>query len=340
MRVTQNMITRNFLKNLNRNLSNLAASNQRMSSGRRFSNVSDNVSDTSRALKIRKHIKENEQYLVNVREARSELDSAESNLESISEILKTVQEKALRGMSSTTSTEGRTIIAREIDNLNKQLLQFANAQYAERYLFGGTNNQTSPFTVDSNGALLYNTIPVDDIQKDDNGYFYMDGADRKEIPQNEEVYIDVGLGLKIMGDSNVDKTTAVQVSFSGIDIFGYGKNADGLPNNLYNILRDISSALSPTFDSDKLDASFNQLKEQRDRLMIAITDIGTRESFLAKTVDRVEDDLANLNVLHDKLEYIDDPEEATNMQMYQYTWLATLQLGSKLIPQSLMDFIR
>lgn len=345
MRVTQSMITRNYLKGLNRTLSDRASSNERITSGRRFTKISENVSDGARALKIREQMYKNEQQLVNIRDAQGELSGAESNLKSINEILQTVQEKSLAGISGTASGDKRKILAQEIDNLKDQVLQFANARFADKFLFSGTNNAAAPFTVDASGKLLYNSKPVDEIYKNPvDGKFYIDDPTATPIPQNDPIYIDVGLGMKFSG-STVDPKSAFEVSFSGLNVLGFGVDADsGLPNNLYSILDNISKTLNPTppaeFDKDAADALHKQLVKQTDVLMENITDVGTRVNFLDKTTERLENDLDNLDKLRAKLEAVDDATETINMKMYEFAWMATLQIGSKLIPQSLMDFIR
>ncbi|MEM1485297.1 flagellar hook-associated protein FlgL [Oscillospiraceae bacterium PP1C4] len=343
MRITQSMMTRNFLKSLNRNLGNIAKSNERLASGRKFTKISENVSDGSRALRIREQLSDNEQYLVNIRDANGELSSAESNMLSINDILQTVHEKVVKGMTDTTSADGRAIIAKEIDSLKEQVLQFSNAKFADRYLFSGTNNSTSPFSVGSDGRALYNGKPVDQIQQDADGqYFIMEGGVKSPIPQSKDMFIDVGLGIQMSG-TKVDPKSAFKTSFSGMDILGVGtetKNGITTSNNLYNLLGDIADALSPNFDRAKLDAYSTKLTKQTDALMLNITDIGTRATFLEKSAERIENDIENLTEMRSKLEAVSDTAESMNMKMFDYSWKATLQIGSRVIPTSLMDFLR
>lgn len=343
MRITQSMLTRNYLKSLNNNLSNLAKSNNKLTSGRKFTRMSENVSDGSRALKIREQLYKNEQHLINIRDAEAELSSAESNLLSMNDILQKVQEKVIAGLSDTSSNSKREVLAQEVSSLKEQILQFANAQFADKFLFSGSNNATPPFTADADGKLLYNGRPVDDIYKKDGEYFYDNAGVETPIPQNEDVYIDIGLGIQFSG-GKVDPTSAFKVSFSGLDVLGFGKNAEGFPNNLYNLLNDIENALKPpekeAYDGDKLGSMLNHLKEQNDMLMTNITDIGTRVGFLEKTGERLDSDIANLTELRSNIEAVDDATESMNMKMYEYAWMVTLQFGSKILPQSLMDFLR
>lgn len=352
MRITQSMMTRNYLKSMNKSLEGLTKAQQRISSNRKFTRGSENVSDAARALKVREQLGESQQYLVNIRDVENEMSSAESNLMSIEDILQTAQEKVLKGMDGTHQKE-RQIIAEELDSLKEQVLQFTNAKFADRYLFGGTKNDTAPYSLDSSGNVLYNGVKVEDIKQEaDGSLYYLDqNGDKQEIPQNEDAYLDIGLGMRMYG-SQVDPKTGFKISYSGIDILGYGmreeKNEDTgksmmLPDNLYSILDGLAKEFKKPddeYDGDKVGLMLNRLQERTDTFMLNVTELGARSKFLEKTTERVENDIFNLQKAQQGLEVTDDPAETINWKMYQYSWLATLQMGSKIIPQSLMDFLR
>lgn len=342
MRITQSSMTRNYLKSLNRNLKNLNDTEMKMASGRRFNRMSEDVASGARALKVREQQYKNEQSLENMSQASSELSSMESNMKAINDIVVTAQEKVLKALSGTTNAGDKEILAKEISNIQEQILQFANAQFADKYQFSGSGNGAPPFVVDGDGALTYNGIKMADIFKSDtDGKFYYKDAGGVDqlVPTNEDVFIDIGLGLIVNGDE-VDPTSAFKVSFSGLDILGFGTDKDtGLPGDLYSILGDLVKAISPTFDGEKAGALKARLSDQRDKLMINVTEVGTRSNFLEKSVDRLETDNVNLAELRNKLEATDDTTEAMNMKMYQYSWMASLQFGSQILPQSIMDFM-
>ncbi|MFZ2539173.1 MAG: flagellar hook-associated protein FlgL [Oscillospiraceae bacterium] len=345
MRVTQSMMTRNYMKNLNSAVGNVAKSNQRITSGRKYTKLSENVAEGSKALKVREELYKNEQYVENIKTAENELSSAESNLKSMTEILQTAQERMTKGLNGTISPSDREIIAKEIRGLQDQVLKTVNAKYGDKYLFSGTNNGGAPFKLSSDGSVLYNGFAVNDIfQKD--GKYYVPGATPTDpptlVPQNEKMFIDIGLGIKMSGD-NVDPTTAFETSFSGLGIIGFGVSDSGLPNNVIGLLGTMADKLSPkppaSYDVKKAEQCLELLKGQTDLVVSNMTEIGTRCNFLEKTTERIESDVLNLQGLRTRLENTNDAEETMNMKMYEYAWMATLKMGSKIIPMSLMDFI-
>lgn len=348
MRVTQSMMTRNYLKNLNMTMSNVASSNSKISSGRKYTRMSQNVSEGARSLKVHEDIYKNEQYLANIKDAEVELSSAESNLKSITEILQTAQERITKGLNGTMSESDRETIAKEIKSLQNQVLQTANSKFGDKFLFSGTNNATPPFTMNADGEVLYNGFKMNDIfQKSDGKYYVNDPNDPTDptkdipVPNNEKMYIDIGLGIKMSG-TNVDPTTAFETSFSGLGVIGFGKSKDGLPNNVIELLGSMADALYPKngeYNKETAENCMTLLKEQTDYVVANMTEIGTRCNFLEKTSERIESDSYNLESLRSKLEDTNDATESMNAKMFEYAWMATLKIGSKVIPVSLMDFI-
>ena len=339
MRVTQSSLTRNYIKNLNRNISNLAQSNQRMTSERKFSRVSENTADAARAFNVREQLYKNEQYLVNIRDAEGELASAESNLKSMSSLLQTVEERLLEAMNGTKGPEDREIYAREIESIRDQLLQFANAKYGNKYLFGGTNNATPCMQFDATGKLLFNGVEVDTMITDANGKPLTAGGDA--VPQSKDVYLDMGLGLKVTG-GNFDTKSAVKVSTSALEMLGFGSSTvDGveLPNNLISLLDKVVSDLRNN-DVGALGTKLTQVQERSKEFVVALTDLGTRSNFLSQTTERLENDILNLKTTQKNLEAVDIEEEAIYNKSYETAWMITLQLGSKVLPVSIFDFMR
>lgn len=345
MRVTQSMMTRNYLKNLNSSMTNVASSNSKISSGRKYTRMSQNVSEGARALKVHEDIYKNEQYLANIKDAEVELSSAESNLKSITEILQTAQERITKGLNGTISEADRKTIANDIRSLQDQVLKTANAKFGDKFLFSGTNNATPPFTMNDAGEVLYNGYKMNDIYQKSDGIFYIDDpanpGNEIVVPNNKKMYIDIGLGIKTSG-SAVDPTTAFETSFSGLGVIGFGKSKDGLPNNVIELLGTMANALSPatgSYNQEEAEKCMMLLKDQTDFVVSNMTDIGTRCNFLEKTAERIESDSFNLESLRSKLEDTDDATETMNAKMFEYAWMATLKIGSKVIPVSLMDFI-
>ena len=79
MRITENMMTSTYNRNLQRNISDLASSNLKLSSKRQYNHVSEDPATASKAFAIRDQIARSEEHISVVKNARGELDTADSN---------------------------------------------------------------------------------------------------------------------------------------------------------------------------------------------------------------------------------------------------------------------
>ena len=155
MRITENMMTSTYNRNLQRNISDLASSNLKLSSKRQYNHVSEDPATASKAFAIRDQIARSEEHISVVKNARGELDTADSNIVTLNSILETVYEKATKA-GGASSQDSMDAIAEELGGLKEEILQTMNAKYGDKFLFSGSSNSEAPFTVDGDGNLLFN----------------------------------------------------------------------------------------------------------------------------------------------------------------------------------------
>ena len=346
MRVSDRTTARNYLKYLNKAQDSYAKTNQQIASGCRFERLSDDVSSGTRVLRTRMDMFESQKQLDNVKNINDEMSSTETSMMSINDLLSELHStKLVKAMNESTAQSGRDAIASEVKAMRESILQFANLRYGKRYVFGGSNaSSTAPFTAGKDGRIEYNGIPVDDIQKDTDGFFYMDGAGKRQnIPMDDPVYMDIGLGLKMTG-KDVDPNTGFLLSYSGLDILGFGKDAEGKSNNLYNMMLDIEKTLKEYETTpgakDKLGKLDAHLVKETDRFRGNITDIGSKTQMLDNMQTRLESVVDNYQNRITNLMGTDDKEAATQLSMNEYVLKAVLSMGSRILPISLMDFLR
>ena len=345
MRVADRSTTRNYLKYVNTAKGAYTATSEQIFSGNRFSRLSDDVSAGTKVLHTRMDKYKAETHLTNVSAVNDELVQAEDNMSSMNDILSRVHELAIKAGSE---DKGSALeeIAIEIESLRTELLSLFNDKHGDKYLFGGSNSSlTAPFQKGEDGRLEYNGIPMDDIQKDDDGgYFYMetlpDGTTSKiPIPMDEDVYMDIGLGIK-MNESQIEDGTGFLVSFSGLDIVGFGKDPEtGLSNNLYNNLLDLENNIREG-NTDKLMKNADHLKTLTEDFGGNITDIGSKTKYLSNMEGRLEKNVDNYSMRISGLMGTDDTEAATTLAMNDYVLKAVQQMGARIIPVTLMDFLR
>lgn len=345
MRITNSYMTRNYLNNLNRSLNLYNDSGNRLNTGRKFNKMSENVSDGTRALTIRTQSYKNEQIQENVKKAGENLYVAESNLMSIKDIIDGVHSNTIQALNGTNESAS-DIYATDFNAVKNQIVEFANCRYNNTYILGGTNNTSAPFEVDENGELLYNGVNVNDIKKNGEKFF----VGTTEVPNSNSVYLNIGIDMTVK-NGRVDSRTAFNMTVSGLDCLGYGTeevsyiNAKGekvteeFPNNVYEIMDEMADAVGKK-DNERLGALNDHLKKAFDNLVTEISDIGIRTNYLDRHTSRLEDEEFVLTEIQNDIEYIKETDELINNKDMEYSWLLTLQYGSKVLPKSLMDYVQ
>lgn len=206
-------------------------------------------------------------------------------------------------------------------------------------------------------TLSYHGMPVDELQYnketgkvewykfDENGVVQFDPDTGKplyeEIPYNEQNYIDIGLGHKFMPTKDgqkINPETVFQFTLSGAQVFGLGKT-DGMSNNMYSLLGEIVTSLKND-DMDTLGKQFDHLHVVRSTLLTSLTEIGVRTNFLDDMESIHKNDKLNYQTRQRDLEAIDLAEESMYNKNHEMAWMVTLQLGSKVLPSSLFDFVK
>lgn len=338
MRISDRQTYRSFLGNMEKAKNAYSQTNERIASGKRFVRISDDVSAATKALRVRADLSKANEYYNNVCAVDEQLTTTEDALTAINDILTKVHKKVLTALSDTSGESGRQTLSDEIKNLRGELLQLANTTYNGAFVLGGSSADTAPFTTDSSGNLLYNGIDVNSIERDGDGYYYMDGATRKNIPMDGDIYVDIGLGITMSG-SNVDADTAIKTSYSGLDILGYGLDAQGNTNSVFNMLTQLADNMKD-YDSGKIEVYNNKLLSFTDNFRGFLTDIGAKTSFLDTVKGRLENSIDTYGTQIGRLVGIDDAKEAANQSMNDYVLKAVLSMGADMIPVSLMDFLR
>jgi flagellar hook-associated protein 3 FlgL len=167
MRVTQCETYRNLLsgiENLNETLSQI---NRQVSSGKKLSRLMDSPADSAEIVSLNEHASEIDQYQSNLNTASFFLQSSESALNEVNNLVTSIYTQGSRATSNSVSPDGCAAIATEIRSLRDQILSLANTHARGRYLFAGSNVLSAPFAISGdvvsyNGNDAVNGITVDD----------------------------------------------------------------------------------------------------------------------------------------------------------------------------------
>ena len=330
MRITTSMMSNKYIKNLNKSAYEMNYLSEKVETGRKFVKGSEDPVSAIKAYKLRREYRTTEIYDTNIRDVESFLTAAETNLTEISNNMESVYTSYLKGINGTMNDEDREIIAKQLENLQRSILTSLNAKFEDRYVFGGTNKEEIPFTLDMNGNLLFKGLDVNDP------------ANKEALDKlaNETINIDLGLEMTFNGDGELNTDTVFDMSMSGIKFMGYGGTDDN-PENLYNLIGKIKDELrNPDFSIDKISPYIDRFEEQKKQVLVHITDIGAKTNYLDFLKTRNEDNQFNLNKKLLEVEFEDPAEAIVNFKMQEYSYNAALSMGNRILQNSFIDFMK
>ena len=319
MRLTNNMILKRYMRNLNTSFKTLNKLSDISSSQQLYKKASENPAAALKAFNVRNDLFKIGIYKGNLLDVRNILTDIESCIATINDIAVEVNTRLEQAKNVTYSETERAAIAAVIENMQVQLLEVVNRRTAGRYIFGGSNLTEMPFTVED-GKLLYHGVDVD------TGIF-----------EKDSIYVDLGAGMS-SGAAPINDNTAFDISYPGVRLLGHGVDEDGISNNLYNIMSDLVAMLNNNDISqiDKYQAKFEQVISG---ILVQYADIGEKCNFVNFLDKRLLVDEENYLNKQDGLEVADLAEAFMNLEYQKMAYNAALKIGASVLQGSLLDFL-
>ena len=274
MRVSNRQIMDTITKNLFQNEKRLLELQNKISSGKRINQPSDDPLGMKRVLDYRKLLAQIKQYKKNLAYGETWLKDTESVLGSISDLLRRAKEIAVYQATGTSTAQTREIAAQEVKNLYDQIIQLANSKWKGNFIFAGYQTKTNlpPFSRDEDYNATY---------QGDTGKIEVIVGEGNKVTINlhgQEVFsqeVDIFLTLKELKESleNNDPemigslVEEIDKAFNQIDRYraeiGARINRLESAENYWNNLKlNIEKALSDTEDADLTQVMTDLLNQQ------------------------------------------------------------------------------
>lgn len=259
MRITNKIMQKNNLSNINTNKIYQDKLSTQMSTQKKINRPSDDPVVAIRALRLRSSVTEVTQYYSkNIPDAESWLSVTEDALKNLSAITTNMITLCTKGSNGPLKTEDRQIILEQLKKLGEEVYATGDADYAGRYVFTGYRTDTSlsfekEQTIDYEITEQLNNKMIDTVSKVDIGNLmdlnstnYTD-ADFKDIIEDDitsvEVHrirlayddckdIQVGADGKPLENANGNPAYNISVSFKKGRVDGDGNpiyGSDGKP---------------------------------------------------------------------------------------------------------------
>ena len=311
MRVSNSMLTGNYLYNLNKNLEKMMDQQDQISKQKRITQLSDDPVGAISVMNAKVRLERIDQYKKNITSAQAWVSQTESSVLELNEVVKSAYESAVSSANGYLTVADKEATAAVIGEMRDHVIALANGKTGDRYLFGGFNTINKPFQVDAGtGNLLYNGVDM---------YNPLDPA---LIAEGEQVLqFEVSYGIKS------------DVSVAGTQLLGTGED------NIYKIMDDFYNALMSDAPAEDLSQYVDKLSGAQGRLLTVEGIMGGRTNRLELVMERHDDDYLNYETIRSNIEDIDAAEAIVKYKMTESIYMASLKISADIIQPTLVDFL-
>jgi len=148
MRITDSQRYASALQQITSGNAAVSRASDRLSSGRRFSRLSEDPSGGAKVMTLDSDLRALTQYRRAISTGRARVQAEESALQQVTDILSRAKELATAQGSATATGATRIATAAEVRALREQVLSLGNLQVGGEFLFGGRATGTAPFLPD------------------------------------------------------------------------------------------------------------------------------------------------------------------------------------------------
>lgn len=301
MRVTNNMLTQNLLKNLQIANNKMDIIQQQLATGQRITKPSDDPIKTETVMRLKSTLSAMKQWKENAGQGLAFMDTTEGILASMTSMLQRVRELTVQGANGSNADADLEQIAIEVDQLTEQLQLLANSQFGSKYIFSGTHIDKMPMP-----------LPYSDpnFQWDGNGKI---------------LEVEVGNNLSL------------PISVNGEKLFGIG--TAGKSSSVFQTLNDLSQALYDQ-NYAGIDQALGEIDQHIDTVLSVRAGLGAKTNRLEVINNQLDNSIISLKQNLSQIQDVDIAEAIMEFQSIQNTFRAALSVGSQIIQPSLVDFIR
>lgn len=181
--------------------------------------------------------------------------------------------------------------------------------------------------------------------------YHVDQGDVRKLKamSEEQVNVDLGMGLLEDADGKLVPGTYFNRALPGINMLGYGLDADGDPNNICMMMKKLGEIYDRcdentgkfANDQDKADANrlLTKLKGGVDYVTGQYVEVDTKGAFLQQNETRLKLQGDYLGEQRAQLEDVDLADAITQFSWDYYCYSAALKVGTQLLSQSLIDYM-
>lgn len=182
MRISNLYIKQSSVQNTNKNTQKMVRTQNQLITSKKNLAPSDDPGALITSIYHRVRINQIDQYQENISATQSYVNVAHDKISTVSEVVRRIRELAIQAANGPLNNSDRVNMAVELEQHLQQVIELANSQYKDNFLFAGTKTGTKPFLANTTFNNALGMEVVDQVQ------YLGDGlALKREIDFNKEV---------------------------------------------------------------------------------------------------------------------------------------------------------
>jgi len=309
-RITNSYLNQTIINSTMENQKKYVDLNMQYSTQKKINNLSDDPISLTNLFNAKNNLNRIDIYNKSIDLAKAELNTSELTLGQVTDDLNRVFELTTQASNELNTTDETSAIADEIDNVLEHIINLANTTYNGKYIFSGANINTPAYAVSGSDYTYQGT-------KDADGY-------NMQVQVSNNIFMNLNEnGDNIFGEYYYDTGTSTQIS-------------TGVIGHINELLDDLRSD-PPNFTGirDKIDV----IKADTDDVTYYRAQYGNNISILENTADQLSQEKISTETVRSNIEDADLIEVASKMQYQEFALQASLQSSTKLLQNSLLDFL-
>lgn len=302
MRVTQSMMSRMSMDQLQLQKGRLARTQEQASTGRRLNRPSDDPVDYRSTLRLKDSLSQTGRYLRSIDLSRTRIRATEEAIADSTDVVAEAKTKALQARNTSNGPTARAALRVEVEQLFDQLLDASNTRAAGGgYVFSGVASDTAAFV--QTGTFVSGSAPPT----------VAFAADDSAV----SVEIDEGVSIEVT-------RSGAQVFQGNVDIFAVlGQLWQGIDQN----------------DTNLIDTAIGDLDLALDQLNVERANVGGADAKADSFEQRLRGQEQELTTQASALEDVDAYQVYSDLAAQESALQASLAVTARMQQPTLLDFL-
>ena len=146
-------------KDIQKSEANFNRLTAQLASGKKITSINEDPVGAVNIINTNRQLGQIETFNKNIGMGMQQIQTMDDLLELAGGYLSTAWDKAVQANNGTYGVSSLEALKVEIDEITKTMVDLANTQFNDSFVFGGANSKITPYTIDENGDIVYNGTP-------------------------------------------------------------------------------------------------------------------------------------------------------------------------------------